>query len=295
MQASRLHYESDMFTSIRIIFRACRQWSANGDTRLGAALAYYALFSIAPLLVIAVTIAGAVFGEDAAKGQVETHLRDIIGEESAKAIQKMVENAGQPRGGSWAPSVSIALLVIGSLSMFLHVRGALCTIWKLAPPHDSTVLGFLWDYTLALLMVFFCGVLLLGSLGASMCVAIFHDTLTEWMPGLPWDWVELGLSFLYLTVLFAAMYRILSGGRITHGYVIYGSFIAAVLFTFGKTLLGWYFVYSTTVSAYGAAGTLVVFLMWVYYSSQILFFGAELIQARRTRHEWMNPQPPLAA
>lgn len=276
-----------MFTSIRIIWRACGQWSANGDARLGAALAYYALFSIAPVLVIAVTIAGAVFGEEAAKGHVETHLRDIVGEDTAKAIEKLVENAGKPRSGGWAPAVSIVLLVIGALTIFVHLRGALCSIWKLEPPRGNSVLGFLWDYTLALFMVFFCGVLLLASLAASMLVAIFHDTLSNWMPGLPWDWVEFGLSFLYLTLYFAALYRILSGGRISSRYVIYGSFIAAILFTIGKTLLGWYFLYSATVSAYGAAGTLVVFLIWVYYSAQILYFGGELIQARRTRHEWM--------
>lgn len=282
-----------MFTSIRIIIRACRLWSANGDTRLGAALAYYALFSIAPLLVIAVNIAGAVFGDEAAKRHVAGLLNQWFGELNAATILNWFENAA--KSGSWAPSVSVALLVVGALSMFLHVRGALCTIWKLDPPRGSSILGFLWDYALALFMVFTCGVLLLASLAASMLVAIFQATLTEWMPDLPWNWVEMGLSFLYLTILFAAMYRILSGGRISRSYVLYGSFIAAVLFTFGKTLLGWYFVYSSTVSAYGAAGTLVVFLIWVYYSAQILFFGAELIQARRTRHEWMKPQTPLTA
>lgn len=276
-----------MFTSYRIMVRACQQWSANGDTRLGAALAYYALFSVAPLLVIAVTMAGAIFGQDAAQGQVEAHLRDVIGEESARAIQKLVESAGQPRAGSWAPAINITLLLIGALGMFLHVRGALCTIWKLDPPRGSTVLGFFWNYALALVMVFFCGILLLASLAASMLVAIFQETLTDWMPGVPWHWMEVAMSFAYLTTLFASMYRILSGGRISLAYVIYGSFIAAVLFTIGKTFLGWYLVHSTTVSAYGAAGTLVVFLIWVYYSSQILFFGAELIQARRTRREWM--------
>lgn len=280
-----------MLTSIRIILRACRQWSANADSRLGAALAYYALFSIAPLLVIAVNIAGAVFGDEAAKQHVADQLRQWFGEANAATILSWFESAATSR--SWAPSIGIALLVIGALGMFLHVRGSLCTIWKLDPPLGNSALGVLWDYTLALIMVFFCGILLLASLAASMFVAIHQETLTAWIPGLPWDWVELGLSFLYLTILFAAMYRILSGGRISFGYVVYGSFIAAVLFTFGKTLLGWYFVYSTTVSAYGAAGTLVVFLMWVYYSSQILFFGAELIQARRTRHEWMKR--PVAA
>lgn len=282
-----------MFTSFRILVRAAQQWSANNDSRLGAALAYYALFSIAPMFVIAVMIAGAALGEDAARGHVEEQLRDIVGPESAGFIQKLVEHAAEPRG-AWAPGVSIALLVIGALGMFLHVRGALSGIWKLTPPHGNGWLGVLWDYTLALIMVFFCGIFLLASLAASMLVTIFQPTLEDWISGLRWQWVETGLSFLYLTILFAAMYRILSGGRISWKYVVYGSFIAAVLFTLGKKLLGWYFVYASPASAYGAAGSLVVFLMWVYYSSQTLFFGAELIQARRTRKEWMNPAAPGA-
>ena len=278
--------------SLPIIVRAYQQWSAHGGMRLGAALAYYALFSFAPLLVITVMIAGAVFGDQAAQGEVSEHLRGIVGDETAKFVEKLVENAGRPQTRDWATLVSLAVLVFGSLSMFLYLRSTLCTIWNLTPPLGSTVLGVLWDYTLALIMVAFCGILLLASLAAAMLVEIFEPTLKEWLPELPWNWVEMGLSFVYLTVLFAAMYRILSGGRIGWGYVVYGSFIAAVLFTFGKTLLSWYFVHTSTVSAYGAAGSLVVFLMWIYYSSQVLFFGAELIQARRTRHEWRNAPPP---
>jgi membrane protein len=274
--------------TLRIMIRAARQWSANGDSRLGAALAYYALFSFAPLLVIAVTIAGAVFGEDAARGQVELQLSGAIGKEAAAFIQRMVEAAAQPRSGQVAPWFSLAVLVAGALGMFLHMRGALCTIWKLEPPRGSTMLGILLDYTLALTMVIFCGILLIASLATNLFVRIFEEALDAWIPNLPWDWVELGLSFLYLTILFAAMYRILSGARISFLHVLYGSFIAAILFTLGKSVLGWYFVYSSPASIYGAAGTLVVFLIWVYYSAQILFFGAELIQAGRTRHEWLN-------
>jgi len=280
-------------TSARIIHRAIQQWLAHGGMRLGAALAYYALFSFAPLLVIAVTIAGAVFGEEAAQGQVAEHLREVVGEESAKFIEKLVQNAALPQTAEWATLISLGIVVFGALSMFLYVRATLCTIWDLPPPRGSTILGVLWDYALALIMVLFCGVLLLASLAAGILVEIFQPTLEEWLPELHWNWVEMGLSFLYLTILFAAMYRILSGGRIGWGYVIYGSFFAAVLFTFGKTLLSWYFVHTSTMSAYGAAGSLVVFLMWVYYSSQVLFLGAELIQARRTRREWLN-SPRLA-
>jgi membrane protein len=109
-----------------------------------------------------------------------------------------------------------------------------------------------------------------------------------------WHYVEIASSFVFLTILFAASYRVLSGGRIPWGYVWYGSFIAAVMFTLGKTVLSYYIVHSGTTTMYGAAGSVIVFLVWVYYSSQILFFGAELIQARRTRFEWLYGRKPAA-
>lgn len=307
-----------MITSVRIIGRAFQQWGANKDSRLGAALAYYTLFSIAPLLVIAIRIAGLIFGEDAARGEVVNQLTDAVGKEPAVAIQNLVEEAAKSRTGTVAPVISLGLLVIGALGVFLHVRGALCTIWKLEPPHGSTILGILLDYALALAMVVITGVLLLLSLAASMAIPVLrelvntnfqavHDWLKEHWPWLAdrigenflndsfyWQFVEFGVSLLFLMLLFATIYRILSGQRIPWRYVWYGSLISAFLFSLGKIALGLYLVHTGTASMYGAAGSVVVFLIWVYYSSQILFFGAELIQARRTRKEWMKPTPTPA-
>jgi membrane protein len=263
---------------------------ANQDSRLGAALSYYTLFSIAPLLVIAIHIAGLFFGEDAARGKVVEHLSSMIDKESAQAIQKLVESAAQPKSGDWAPLVSFGVLVVGALSVFLHVRGALCTIWKLEPPQGNTILGVVMDYLLALAMVLCTGVLLLLSLAASMLVPIFRDLMDRQFPGNGFQWqiLEFGLSVLFLTLLFTAIFRILSGQRIPWKYALYGALITSLLFSIGKVALGMYLVYTGTASMYGAAGSLVVFLIWVYYSSQILFFGAELVQARRTRGEWMG-------
>jgi membrane protein len=279
-------------TSFRILYRACENWSANGDSRLGAALAYYALFSIAPLLLIAVQIAGEVFGEDAAKGKVHSQLNALMGDEIAKAVEKMVENAGEKQATTWTSSLSFVFLIVAALGAFLHTRTALCTIWKLDPPHGNSWLGLLWDYCLALAMVFLIAILLLLSLVASVLVTILQKSILQDELDRYWQWFELGGSFFFLTILFATSYRILSGGRVAWGYVWYGSFIAAVLFTIGKTLFSYYTVYFAPASIYGAAGSVVVLLMWVYYSSQTLFFGAELIQARRTRFEWMNAQAP---
>ena len=276
--------------SLRIIWRACRQWAANDDSRLGAALAYYTLFSIAPLLVIAIRIAGLFFGEDAARGRVVEQLKEFVGTEAAQAIQSLVENAAQSKAEGWTTVVTFGVLIIGSLSVFLHVRGALCMIWKLEPPHGSTILGFFLNYLLALIMVLCTAVLLLLSLAVSVVMPIFQKWLEVNFPGnhFPWRLVEFLTSVLLLTLLFTALFRILSGQRIPWKYVLYGSVITALLFSVGKVVVGLYLAYSRTASAYGAAGSLVVFLIWVYYSSQILFFGAELVQARRTRHEWLQ-------
>ncbi len=283
-----------MLTSVRIVIRAGRQWSANGDSRLGAALAYYALFSIAPLLVIAINIAGAVYGEDAARGEVKKQLSAYnIDPDSAGALQNLVENAAESHGAASARLLSIGVLLYGALGAFVHLRTSLCLIWKLEPPHTNTVLATLLDYALALVMVLCTGVLVLISVAASVAVNILHDPMDqlfdELFPGytFPWSWVEFALSVGFLGILFGAIYRVLSGRRMSWGYVAYGAAIAALLFTVGKFALSYYVVYTGTGSAYGAAGSLVVFLVWVYYSSQTLFFGAELIQARRTRGEWL--------
>ena len=282
-----------MFTSLRIVVRAGQQWSANGDSRLGAALAYYALFSVAPLLVIAINIAGVVYGEQAAQGEVKRYLSTYIDPDSAGALQSLVQSASQAPGATWSQLLGLALIVYGALGAFVHLRTSLCLIWKLEPPHTNTYLATLIDYVLALAMVLFTAVLLLGSVAASVAVSFVRAYMEQHFPGeaFPWDWVEFTVSVAFLGVLFGAIYRILSGRRISWGYVGYGAVVASLLFTVGKILLGYYFVYAGIASAYGAAGSLVVFLVWVYYSSQTLFFGAELIQARRTRHEWLVPRP----
>ena len=277
-------------TSFHIIWRAGRQWSANGDSRLGAALAYYTLFSIAPLLVIAIRIAGVFFGEDAARGKVVEQLGQFIGPDSARAIQALVEYAGEAKAEGWSTILTFGVLIIGSLNVFVQVRGALCSIWQLPLPRGSTILGFFLNYLLALIMVLCSGALLLLLLAAGVVMPIFQRWLDVNFPGnhFPWQVVELAISVLLLTVLFMVLFRVLSGRRIAWKYVVYGSVITAILFTIGKWLVGLYLAYTHTASAYGAAGSLVVFLIWVYYSAQILFFGAELVQARRTRHEWMH-------
>ncbi|MBI3411304.1 MAG: YihY/virulence factor BrkB family protein [Planctomycetes bacterium] len=280
-----------MFTkiSLRIFWRACQQFGENNDSRLGAALAYYTLFSVAPLLVIAIYMAGLMYGADAASGQVAKELSMVIGKDEARAVQTLIDYANRPVEGTLASLISAAVLLAGALGIFLHLRGALCSIWKLDPPHSSTWLRLLLDHLLALIMVFVVGGLLLLSLVISTFLPLLEDAVERQFPAvrLFWHVVEFAVSLVLLTILSAANFRILSGNRIPWRYVWYGSLITAFLFTLGKILLGLYLYYTGTASAYGAAGSVVIFMIWVYYSSQIVFFGAELIQARRTRADWL--------
>ncbi len=277
-------------TSFRVFVQACRQWIANQDSLLGAGLAYYTLFSIAPLLVIAIRIASFFFEEQAARQEVIEQLSRFIGKDAAAFIQGLIDNAAQPQTGIWATVVSIVVLIVGALSVFLHMRTALCTIWKLEAPRGNTFLAILVDYALALVMVLITGGAFAGVAGGGNGRA--HPARQTQRPspnvGIHWQLLEFGFSLLLLTLLFTAMFVVLSDRRISWRYVIYGAIVTSFLFTIGKFALGMYLVYSSTASVYGSAGSLVVFLIWVYYSSQILFFGAELVQARRTQKEWLG-------
>src|SRR5260370_40538207 len=202
-----------MLTSLRIVIRAGRQWSDNGDSRLGAALAYYTLFSIAPLLVIAITITGIVYGPSAAQGEVERNLSQYIDRESAVALESMVQGASTAPGNIWSQILGLGLLVFGALGAFLHLRYALCLIWRLEPPHLNTFLATLLDYLLAFIMVLCTGVLLIASVAASIAVSYIR-AYTDPNGKFPWNWLEYPVSLVFLAVLFPSIYRILSGPRL---------------------------------------------------------------------------------
>jgi len=277
-------------TSFRILFRAARQFGADGASEMGAALAYYALFSTAPLLVLAVMLSGLIFGEQVARDRVRKHLTEFVGPESAREVNTLMETATKPTGGTLAAVLGGTALVLGALSIFLHVRRCLCVIWRLDSPGRQRVLAVLLNYLLAIIMVLCVGVLLFLSLAVSTALPMLVDFLGNDFPvgARFWHGLDAGVSFALLTLFFALVFRVMSGSRIAWHHVLYGSIISALLFTAGKTLISLYLAYTSTASAYGAAGSLVVFLVWVYYSSQITFLGAELVQARRTRAEWLS-------
>jgi membrane protein len=286
-----------LLTSFRIMVRAVRQFAADDVSQMGAALAYYALFSTAPLLILAVLFAGFIFGEEAARARVSEHLTEVVGPASAREILALMDQAMRPTTEGLAAVLGIVVLVLGALGAFLHVRRCLCVIWRLEPPRGSGFLGTLLNYALAILMVLGVGLLLLLSLAVSTALLVLIQFFGEELPGgvALWRWLYAGASWLLLSLFFALVFRIMSGRRIAWGYVVYGSLITSLLFTAGKILISLYLAYTSTASAYGAAASLVVFLLWVYYSAQIFFFGAELVQARRTRAQWLSSSAPAMA
>jgi membrane protein len=267
---------------------AGRQWAEDGASQLGAALAYYSLFSIAPLLIVAITMAGWIFGEDAARGEVFAQLRGLMGDTNAQVIQDLIANADQRETGTWATVIGLGTLLFGALVLFIQLKTALNRIWKLESGDGKGIIGVFWDYLFALLMVLSVGFLLLASLTASTALAVVirlieQAHLDAMLPGgnRLWQGVEFGLSLALLTLAFAVTFRFMSERRIAWRDLWGGAVLTALLFTIGKTLLGFYLGWSSVASAYGAAGSLVVFLIWIYYSSQIFFFGAEWIEVRR--------------
>jgi len=253
--------------------------------RLSAALAYYAVFSIAPLLVITLGIAGVIWGHDAAKGQLYTQqlydqLQSYVGSQAASAIRGMVESASGQSKGKVATIVGFVVLMCGASGVFGELKDALNTIWGVKPKPGIGMKGLIRDKLLNFGMVLVIGFLLLVSLVVSAAVAALSHHLQYELPMPPWAWVCLSslLSFATVTVLFAMIFKILPDAKIRWGDVTIGATITAFLFELGKTGLGWYLGRESTAHAYGAAGSVVLLLLWIYYASCILFFGAEFTQ-----------------
>lgn len=250
--------------------------------RLGAALAYYSVFSVAPILVIAVAVAGFVFGPDAARGELSVQLQGLLGEEGAAAVETMIVNTDVRGGGVRATVVSAATLLVGATSAFVQLQGALNQIWEAPPSKLSGGIALLRGRMLSFAMVLVVGFLLLVSLVSSAVISGLAALIERRQdaPGLMVQVVDQGASFLGATALFALLFKVLPDVRVRWGDVWVGAAVTSALFAVGKLLIGRYLGNSAFSSAYGAAGSFAVLLVWVYYSAQILLFGATFT------HEW---------
>ena len=265
--------------------------------RLGASLSFYTVFSIAPLLLIAIAMAGLIFGEEAARGEIVGTIGGLVGEKGAKAIEDMVENASKERQGVLATIIGFVTLLFGASGVFGQLKDALNTIWEVEPKKGGGIGGFIRERFLSFTMVLGVGFLLLVSLVMSAALGAMGSFLSANLPGgeALWNIVNLVVSFGVITFLFAVMFKYLPDIKIEWRDVWIGATFTSALFVLGKFAIGLYLGKSSAASVFGAAGSLVVILVWIYYSAQILFFGAEFTQVYANSHGSRRNSPtPLS-
>jgi len=259
-------------------------WSEDKVPRLGAALAYYTTFSLAPLLLIVVGVAALVFGEEAAQGRIVEQISGLVGEKGAEAIQAMLQSASEETSsGVVAAIVGVVALLFGASGVFGELQDALNTIWGVKPKPGRAILGAIKDRFFSFAMVLAIAFLLLVSLVVTAALAAVGKFGSGLIPEAFLQALNLAVSLGVVTLLFAMIFKILPDVRIAWRDVWIGAFATAVLFTVGKSLIGLYLGKSAVGSAFGAAGSLVIVLVWIYYSAQILFLGAEITQVH-ARH-----------
>lgn len=264
-----------------LLSTAALDWQRDNAPRLGAAIAYYAIFSIAPLLVIAIAIAGSVFGQQAARGEVfEQVNRFLANESAAHAIEDLVHSASRPHTGWLATSLSFVALWFGAAGVFSQIKGALDVIWEVERKPNVGWSAVIIEYAWSVGMVAGVGLLLLASLVISSVLTAAADIAQQNVPlsdGMM-RMVFWAVSLAVLVVLFAAIFKLLPDVVIGWRDVWLGAGVTAVLFSIGKFLIGFYLARLVISSAYGAAGSFVLLLLWTYYSAQIFLFGAEVTQ-----------------
>src|SRR5258705_3506684 len=224
----------------------CTLWYNDNPSELSAALAFYAIFAIAPLLIIAVAIAGLVFGVHATQNQIVEAIDGVVGPEIAQAIQATVKSASRPHAGKVATLVGVLMLFLGAAGVVMQLKHSLNAIWEVAPKPGRGVLSVLLEYLSAFLAVLGIGLFLLLSLALSTAVAALSHSVVVVLPGgiAFWQWVDLGVSLGLVTVLFASIYKVLPSARIAWRDVWIGALMTAFLFTLGKLLIGQYLAYS---------------------------------------------------
>jgi membrane protein len=264
---------------------AASQWSNDRAPRLGAALAYYTTFSIVPLLIVMIGIIGLVFGREAAQSAILDQIRALVGPQSAEAIKDMIHRAENPASGIFSTIIATVTLLVGAAGFFSQLKDALNTVWGIEPKAGRGIWGFLKDNVLSFATLIGAGFLLLVSLIVSTALSAFGKWFGGVLP-LPESVLQLMnvlLSFVVITGLFALIFKVLPDARIAWSDVWVGAALTAALFTVGKFAIGLYLGKSNIGSAYGAAGSLVIVLVWVYYSVQILLYGAEFTEVYANR------------
>jgi membrane protein len=285
---------NDVKVFLRLFAGAARAWWDDDAARMGASLAYFTLFAIAPILLVATAIAGAAFGEEAVRGEIVGQLDSLLGPEGALAVQSLLEGASQRRSGAIATVIGSITFLVAATGAFLELQTALNTIWRVKVRAGVSVRAFLLDRLRSFGLVVAVGFLLLVSLTVTAALAAINQWLSRLSPDIPIVWSAIGalVSLVVNTGLFAMLFRFLPDVRLQWRDVITGAMVTAVLFAIGQQLIGLYLGQSSMALAYGAAGSMMVLLLWVYYSCEILLFGAEFTRVyAQSRGVKPKPEP----
>jgi membrane protein len=276
-QWSTLLQPAKIWSLLRQTFSA---WSSDKVPRHGAALAYYTVLSIVPLLIVIIAMIGLVFGKEAAQGYILEQIANLVGPQSAVAIKDMIHRADQPTTGVVATVLAGGTLLLGASGVFGQLQDSLNTIWGVQPKEGRGIWGLIKDRFISFAALLGTAFLLLVSLVLSAGLAAFGKWFEGWLPVPEFvlQGLEFIISFAVITGLFAMIFKVLPDARMAWSDVWVGAALTALLFTLGKFAIGLYLGKSDVGSAYGAAGSLVILLVWVYYSAQILLFGAEFTQ-----------------
>lgn len=266
--------------TFRVVSAAIQAWFEHRAASKGAALSFYMLFSLAPILVLVISIAGLFFGAEAARGEIFAQLNGLVGEQGAAAIQGILAATHRAGGSGVAAAIAFGILIVGATSAFAELKSSLDDIWHAPPPAGAGWKTLLRARVLSFSIVLALAFMLLVSLVVNAALAVvdrFWGALwtASWFAPVA-DAISTAFSFAVVTALFAVIFKMLPNARIAWRDVTMGALITALLFAVGKRLIGLYLGNSAVASSYGAAGSVVALMLWVYYSAQIFFFGAEL-------------------
>ena len=253
--------------------------------KMAAALSYYAAFSVGPLLMIVISIAGIFFGEDAARGEISRQITYLVGQDSAELIESIIKGASNKTTGIIAGIVSIIFLILGSIGVFLELQESLNIIWGVELKPGRGIWGFIKNRLVSFSMVIATGFLMMVSLLINSIIYLLYNYVNSYFDNIlpASEAINIISSFIIITLLFAMIFKYLPDVLISWKYVWFGAVLTSILFAIGKYFIGLYLGNSTFSSTYGAAASLMIMFIWIYYSGIILFFGAEFTQVYRNR------------
>ena len=278
----------------RLLLESVKGWSKDNVPRLGASLAYYTLFSIAPVMVVVIAVAGYFFGAEAVRGEIVRQVDDLVGVDGGRALQGLLEGASRERGGIIATVIGGITFLLGATGAFLELQHALNTVFQVKQdPPNSKILDFILDRLRSFGLVISLGFLLMVSLVVSASLAALSAYLGKsgQEVSMLWRVLDIIVPFGVVTLLFALIYKYLPDAKLRWNDVWLGALTTAGLFVLGKELIGLYLGRSTLASTYGAVGSVMILLLWVYYTSQIVLLGAEITRVRLKREEGRRPPP----